>query len=100
MRIHNIKIFKESKRKLKDINFYSKNLYKIFTNVIEMARKWRLYMKPCSSSTMRYKQQLEHWLSVLKEIMFHLLPSEYNNSWNMVCVSIIGNHVPLVVIRL
>ena len=62
MRIHNIKIFKESKRKLKDIDFYSKHLYKIFTTVIEMARKWRLYRKPCSSLAMRYKQQLEHGL--------------------------------------
>ena len=38
MNIHNIKIFKESKRKLKDVYFYSKHLYKFFTNVIEMAK--------------------------------------------------------------
>ena len=57
MRIHNIKISKQSKRKLKDID-----LYKICTTAIDMAGKWRLYMKPCSSLTMRYKQQLEHGL--------------------------------------
>ena len=62
MRIHNIKISKESKRKLKNIDFYSKHLYKICTNAIDMAGKWRLYMKPCSSLTMRYKQLLEHGL--------------------------------------
>ena len=37
MRIHNIKISKESKRKVKDIDFYSKHLYKICTNAIDMA---------------------------------------------------------------
>ena len=78
MRIHNIKKIKESKWKLKDIDFYSKPLYKICTNVIEMARKWRPYRKPCSSLAMRYKQ----------------------NSWNMGSVSIIGNHASPVIIRL
>ena len=39
-------------------------------------------------------------VSLIEVIMLCLLSSDYNNCWNMVCVSIIGNHASAVVIRL